>query len=113
MHLQFFILFDKIICFFKIKGYFCRNINQYLYTMGTIRKEIYLNEADARRHAESFAEEIGGHLHLDIASVSNDTKFDYVSRDCADLSWAGEAPAFQVIGADYNLVALFGYLEEE
>ena len=48
-----------------------------------------------------------------VTWVTNNNDFDYVDRELANESWSGETPAFQVVDKDGNLVALFGYMEED
>ena len=76
-----------------------------------MKKELYQKRADALHYAELFAEENNGYVDECLSSVSSDNCFDYVERGIPD--WSGETPAFQVIGEEYNLIALFGYMDEE
>ena len=72
-------------------------------------KEMYLKRADALHYAKELAEEIGGFVSDELSSVDNNNDFDYVDRDVH--AWSGETPAFQVIGEDGSLVALYGFFE--
>lgn len=74
-----------------------------------IAKEMYLKRDDALRYAKELAEEIGGFVSDELSSVDNNNDFDYVDRDVP--AWSGENPAFQVIGEDGSLVALYGFFE--
>ena len=77
-----------------------------------INTKIYLKKSDARCEAEKMACEINGSVPSRLSSVSNNNDFDYVDRSVSSINWSGETSAFQVLGEDYNLVALIGFLEE-
>ena len=78
-----------------------------------MRKEMYKHRNDAINYAEEYAKENGGWVLASVTWVTNNNDFDYVDRELANESWSGETPAFQVVDKDDNLIALFGYMEED
>lgn len=69
--------------------------------------ELYLTKANARLRAESVANEIGGFVKNETSRVDDCVDFDYKENGISDF--AGECPAFQVIGSDGQLIGLYAW----
>ena len=77
-----------------------------------MRKEFYYSYEDARREAEAYANEHGGHIAPHSAAVDDRTAFDYEDRGARNLSWSGETAAIVVRdNSSYEDIAIFAYWE--